>query len=228
MSVLGETPTNRKVYRDRRDDNAHILIGLKTPIVDVNAVPVSTNVNARNVLPKGKIATDRSDCCLYLADGQKWNFVGGCSNKNSVRIGLSTSINNVTKGTLVDWDLIESDPAGMYSTITNLITIPQAGVYEISSTLCLTDASSGATFAGLGMRINAKAGNFFKSVQPVVYKTSDPDFTSVVLHKQLSLAAGYTIGLELESSGPTFTLFGGVDAEIGAANRSWASVRRIG
>ena len=225
MSVLGETPTNRKVYRDRRDDNAHLLIGLKTPIVDVNAVSVSTNVNARNVLPKGKIATDRSDCCLYLADGQKWNFVGGCANKNSVRIGLSADIDNVSSGTTIVWDLIESDPVGMYSIITNLITVPQTGVYEISSTLCLTNPSAPAIFAGLGMRINAKAGNFLKSFQPVDLTTHT---TSVVLHKQLSLDAGDTIGLEFFSSVATFTLQGGVDAEKGAANSSWASVRRIG
>ncbi len=222
---MSEIPTDRKVYRDRRDDNASFRIGLQVPIIDTNLVPISTNVNARNVLPKGKISVDRSDCCLYVSDGQKWNFVGGCATANSVRVGLRRSIPRFTDGTTIPWNLIESDPAGMYSIITNLITIPQTGVYEISSTLCLTDASGSANFAGLGMRINSNAGKFFKSVQPI-YDTST-DFTSVVLHKQLSLASGYTIGLELNSSGPTFTLFGGVDAETGSASRSWVSVRRI-
>ena len=225
MSVSGETPVNRKVHRDLRFDSTSTQVGLQVPIVDTSATPSSTNVNARNVLPKGKIAVDRSDCALYISDGSQWSFVGGNAGSNSCRIGLSADIAGSADGDIIAWNLVESDPAGMYSTTTYLVTVPQTGVYEISATLCLTDASLAPTvYAGLGMRINGNAGDFWKSVQPVA---NAGDYTTNVLHKQLSLTAGDTIQFELETSGGTFTLRGGVDAELGAASQSWFSVRRI-
>jgi len=231
MSVSGETPTNRKVHRDLRFDSTSTQVGLQVPIVDTSAAVSGTNVNARNVLPKGKIATDRSDCCLYLSDGKQWNLVGGCAGTNSCRIGLAADIDDVADATIIAWDLAESDPAGMYSTTTNLVTVPQTGVYEISATLCISavpnDGNPESGFAGLGMRINGNVGSFFKAVQPLVVD-GDVFFTNV-LHKQLSLATGDTIQFELETSGTQFTinLQGDVDSELGAASQSWFSVRRI-
>lgn len=225
MSVSGETPTNRKVHRDLRFDSTSTQVGLQVPIVDTSATPSSTNVNARNVLPKGKLATDRSDCCLYLSDGKQWNLVGGNAGSNSCRIGLSADVAGVGNAALIPWDLVESDPAGMYSTTTNLITVPQTGVYEISSTLCASVFSAAPhSFVGLDMRINGNAGSNFKSTHPI---TLAGDFSSAVLHKQLALDAGDTIELRFNIDAGTASLQGGVDAEKGTARASWFSVRRI-
>lgn len=224
MATLNpDNPTSRKVARDENFDNTSHQVGLQTPIVDTSLAPSGTNVNARNVHPKGKLATDRTDCCLYLSDGKQWNFVGGCAGANSCRIGLNGTIAGIADGGLIDWDLIESDPAGMYSTTTNLFTVPQTGVYEIVGTLCTTTFSAPPlTFAGIEMRFNGVGA--LKAVQPIA---TAGDFNTSVIHKQASFIAGDTIDFRLNIISGTATLLGGVDATKGTAAASWVSIRRI-
>jgi len=229
MSVSGETPVNRKVHRDLRFDSTSTQVGLQVPIVDTSATPSSTNVNARNVLPKGKIATDRSDCCLYLSDGKQWNLVGGCAGTNSARVHLSANQPGLTPFvTNVLYDVVDSDPSGMYDATTGIFTIPQDGVYHIKATMCLTNPSF-LPLDFIGSILVVNGGNIgVKSVIPLnaAQTPANIELTTVV-DVELALTAGQTLELRASVSGGATVTARGDSIPDGGPSVTWFQIRRV-
>lgn len=216
-----DNPTSRKVARDESFDNTSHQVGLQTPIVDTSLVPSATNVNARNVHPKGKIATDRTDCCLYLSDGKQWNFVGGCAGTTMACVNLADDVVDLSTGQTVIFDTVEFDPSGIYSTTTGVFTIPATGFYEINATLCSNNFNEEPPVT-YGVIIAVNGASESKTAHDVL---GTPDIESENIFRKLSLTTGDLVTIRLAALGTSATVLGSTN--IGGLQGSWASVRRI-
>jgi len=99
--------------------------------------------------PSGKIALDAVNSNLYYSANNVWNNV---STSSSPVIGASVYSNIIFPTPLLQYtvsgqietipfDSIDFDSGGIYSTITNLFTVPEDGLYQLSSSLCWFDSS---------------------------------------------------------------------------------------
>ena len=209
------------IYRDRTFNNVKVNTGFGIPIVDTSLPVVSTNPQARNTLEKGKLAADRTDCCLYLTDGLAWNFVGGCESNNA-RVRLEVSIIGATNFQDIVFDTIESDPSGIYNDTTGEFTIPRTGTYALDGTICATNfASIPVTVYGIVIAVNAT--NESKSSHRV---NSAPSFESESIHREIALTAGDVVTFRLAAFGGNSCNVLGTDIS-GISGTSWASIRRV-
>lgn len=230
MAFNFDNPNSRKVYNDLKSDNTSSQIGLQVPIVDTALVPSPTNHNARSVHPKGKLAADRTDCCLYLSDGKSWNYVGGCAGGNSARVHLAASQAGLTPGsTTILYDTIDSDPSGIYNPATGIFTIPQSGVYHVKATLCLTNPSDlPVDFIGSLLTIDGINFPGIKSVIPLEAASNPADIAlATVIDVELALTTGQTLQmLTSTSGGVTTTALGGSNTD-GGPSTTWFQLRRV-
>ena len=217
--IYDNISANPRVYYSDGTD-WRTVAGSLEPVPDVTLEPVG---------PEGTVVYNEADNSLYYSDGASWIVVqsGPVNTPINVRVGLSLNLPAQTDGTLINWDLIEHDPAGIYDAGTNLFTLPEDGLYEISASIQTSFYSAAPlTFCGLGMKINSAVIGPFLSLHAVF---APGDFNTAVLQKQLSLSAGDTIDffLEISGVGTTTVIRGGVNATTGAATSSWVSIRRI-
>lgn len=174
----------------------------------------STSGTPSGTYSTGDFANDPGNECFWLCTSGgtpgTWVAIGGAH--FSARVYLNTNA-TLTNGSIVPFDTVDYDPLSMYSASTHKFTVPQAGIYAVSSNV--TSGTSTSQVALLNILKNGSTGYN----GPPCANGSSGQFEAAAIATDVKCAANDTLQINW---------FGTTGAADGSSATCYATVRYTG